>query len=217
MHRVALALFALGLAACRQAPAAATPSPDVYAAAASRAFAVHSSTAPTAIGSAFAVNASGLALTCLHVVDEARGPVVLERDGRRYPAKLIHSNRPFDLALLQLEDAPDGRDVAWLEQSELAEGQAVFALGAPYGLSATYLAGYIARVDRRGADIALPAEASQIQTYGLSYPGVSGAAVYTLDGRIIGMNRATYGFAPGTGIGLAVPARYLREFLESAP
>lgn len=220
MHRVALALFGLSLVACREssAPGDAIPNPDVYAAVQSRYFSVRSGTAPMAIGSAFAVDASGRALTCLHVVEEARGAIVLERDGRRYPAKLIHSNRPFDLALLQLEDAPEApAAAAWADQSELRDGQAVFALGAPYGLSATYLAGYIARVDRRGADIALPAEASQIQTYGVSYPGVSGAAVYTLDGRILGMNRSTYGFAPGTGIGLATPARYLREFLESAP
>ncbi len=217
MHRVAPALLVFILAVCRQAPAVATPSPDVYAAAASRYFSVHSGAAPLAIGSAFAVDARGRALTCLHVVDAARGETLLEREGRRYKANLIHSNRPFDLALLQLEEAPEVAPADWIDQVDLAEGQALFALGAPYGLGASYLAGYVARVDRRGADIALPAEATQIQTYGLSYPGVSGAAVYTLDGRVIGMNRATYGFAPGTGVGLAVPARYLREFLETAP
>lgn len=217
MHRVALALSVFLLAACRPSSVDAPQAPDDYARAASRYFSVYSSTAPMAIGSAFAAGAGGRALTCLHVVEEARGVVELEQGGRRFAAKLIHSNRPFDLALLQLEAAPDAPDATWIDQSDLAEGQAVFAVGAPYGLGATYLAGYIARVDRRGADIALPPEASQIQTYGLSYPGVSGAAVYTMEGRILGMNRATYGFAPGTGIGLTTPARYLREFLDSAP
>jgi len=74
------------------------------------------------------------------VVDGAnRGIEVTLSNKRRYPAKIVGTDKVHDLALLQIS-APDLQPVTLADSTELSVGQKVYAIGNPFGLSGTMTA-----------------------------------------------------------------------------
>src|SRR5580692_2532378 len=80
-------------------------------------------------GSGFILDKSGHILTNFHVVDGAnRGIEVMLSNKRRYPARVVGTDKVHDLALLQI-DAPDLQAVTLADSSQLNVGQKVYAIG----------------------------------------------------------------------------------------
>lgn len=156
--------------------------------------------------------ARGRAVTCLHVVRIGLLNLSVHFAGKEYPALLVRQSEKFDLALLSFDAPFDPPEISWAAREDLKPGEEVFLTGSPYGLDDSLLAGSISNIDRKGSDRAFP-EIPFIQTQGMSFPGTSGAGVYLSDGRLIGINRSTFGLAPGTGIGLVIPSGFVRQFL----
>ena len=90
--------------------------------------------------------------------------------------------------------------------SDLKTGQAVFAIGNPYGLSRTLTTGIISALNRRlptaeGSDVT-----NAIQTDAAINPGNSGGPLLDSAGRLIGVNTSIIsGSGSSAGIGFAVP------------
>ena len=185
------------------------------------------------IGSGFLLNERGMILTCEHIlrlyIDPRRNRerrVIVRMGGMEAPASLVHADPNVDLALLRWEAPVEMRgslrkmddllaaEVRWAPRRDVRVGQPALLVGSPYGLTESVLVGSIAHTNRINTDNDYR-EVPFIQTSGMSYPGSSGAAVFIGDGRIIGINRATWGWSPGTGIGLVVPSGVVREFLAS--
>ncbi len=86
-------------------------------------------------GGGFFVSASGVCVTCRHVVSdkEIRGMVAMARDGRVFPVKRVMASDPVeDVAVVQLE-LPEGAKVPVLGLADrrLPVGAAVFVVSHP--------------------------------------------------------------------------------------
>ncbi|MCB1306534.1 MAG: trypsin-like peptidase domain-containing protein [Leptospiraceae bacterium] len=172
---------------------------------------IYAGMGPVAHGSGMIV-APNRIVTCLHVAEHAKNDIMIEYEGERRSARLLAQFPPADLALLEAE-VEDFGVIEVVGSGDLRIGQSVFLIGSAYGLTRSFMRGYIGHLDRTGSDVRFPG-IPFIQTDRISYPGNSGAGVFTASGAFIGINRASFGFAPGSGIGLTVPARIVVLFLR---
>ncbi|MBL0921617.1 MAG: trypsin-like peptidase domain-containing protein [Phycisphaerales bacterium] len=172
---------------------------------------------PSGTGSGFVIHPDGYTITNAHVIQgETRVKCTLfERDGegmRRVvidDVEIIAVNNHLDLALVRLS-RKDGRpfSTVYLAGSdELAAGQEVFAIGAPLGLERTLSSGVIATTLRDFQGV------TYIQTTTQINPGNSGGPLFNLKGEVIGVTNMKIPF--GEGLGFAIPARYVRDFLRN--
>jgi len=165
-------------------------------------------------GSGFVLDKAGHILTNFHVVDGAnRGIEVMLSNKRRYPARVVGTDKVHDLALLQI-DAPDLQAVTLADSSQLNVGQKVYAIGNPFGLSGTMTRGIISSIRSiRNADGA-PIE-DAIQTDAAINPGNSGGPLLNSSGEVIGINTmiASNGADQSSGIGFAIPINSAKAVL----
>ena len=160
-------------------------------------------------GSGFVLDRAGHILTNFHVVDGAnRGIEVTLSNKRRYPAKIVGTDKVHDLALLQIS-APDLQPVTLADSTELSVGQKVYAIGNPFGLSGTMTRGIISSI--RTLPAARDSESGSIedaiQTDAAINPGNSGGPLLNSRGEVIGINTmiASNGANQSSGIGFAIP------------
>lgn len=96
------------------------------------------------LGSGVLISEDGKVLTAAHVVQTADRVGVEFLSGEIIEARVITSDPPADVALLQLERAAKNAVVAELGDSDRVEiADEVFVLGAPYGLGHTLTVGHI--------------------------------------------------------------------------
>jgi S1-C subfamily serine protease len=155
-------------------------------------------------GSAVAISADGLLVTCAHVVEGARHGVAGFSDGRELPATVVGSDPLSDLAVLRTDDG--ALEPARLGEAErLRVGQLVVAIGNPQGFASSVTAGVVSGLGRslptgpRGGPRRIVENV--IQTDAALNPGNSGGALVDGQGSVVGINVAL----AGVGLGLAVP------------
>jgi serine protease Do len=96
------------------------------------------------IGSGVLISADGKVMTAAHVVHAMDEITVEFLGGETVPARVIASEPAADLAMLQLVRVPAGAQAARLGDSDRVRvGQQVLVIGAPYGLSHSFSAGWI--------------------------------------------------------------------------
>jgi serine protease Do len=172
---------------------------------------------PVGTGSGFITHPDGYFVTNAHVIQgekDIRAIVFEEEAGvieRRAidDVEIIAVNDHFDLALLRMEH-PEGEQFPWVylqTGDELDAGEEVFAIGAPLGLERTLSSGVIATTRRSFEGI------PYIQTTTQINPGNSGGPLFNLAGEVIGVTNMKIPF--GEGLGFAIPARYVRDFLDN--
>lgn len=172
---------------------------------------------PSGLGSGFIINADGYAITNAHVIQGERKlkAVVYEQTGREFrrltieDVEILAVNNHLDLALIKLKH-PDGKPfvTAPVQGAEdLEVGQDVFAIGNPLGLERTLSRGVIATKQRDFQGLTF------IQTTAQINPGNSGGPLFNLKGEVIGVTNM--GVPGGEGLGFAIPARYVRDFLRN--
>ena len=162
-------------------------------------------------GSGFVVDARrGLVITNHHVVENARAIEVTVGE-RAFPARLIGSHPPSDIAVLQVP-ARGLSQLAFGDSDRLAVGDYVVAIGNPFQIGQTVTAGIVSALGqrRRGGS------PSYVQTDAPINPGNSGGPLIDMSGRVIGVNTAIVGPGQGNvGIGLAVPSNDARRVMEA--
>jgi 2-alkenal reductase len=158
-------------------------------------------------GSGFIWDAAGHVVTNFHVIDGASRVAVRLDSGEAIPASVVGTAPDYDLAVLRLREHRTALPPIPIGSShDLRVGQAVFAIGNPYGLSRTLTTGIISALDRR-----LPTDSGReiagvIQTDAAINPGNSGGPLLDSAGRLIGVNTAIIsGSGASAGIGFAVP------------
>ncbi len=165
-------------------------------------------------GSGFILDKAGHILTNFHVVDGAnRGIEVMLSNKRRYPARVVGTDKVHDLALLQI-DAPDLQAVTLADSSQLNVGQKVYAIGNPFGLSGTMTRGIISSIRSIRNQDGAPIE-DAIQTDAAINPGNSGGPLLNSSGEVIGINTmiASNGADQSSGIGFAIPINTAKAVL----
>ena len=165
-------------------------------------------------GSGFILDKSGHILTNYHVVEGAnRGIEVMLSNKRRYPARVVGTDKVHDLALLQI-DAPNLQPVTLADSSQLNVGQKVYAIGNPFGLSGTMTRGIISSIRSIRNGDGAPIE-DAIQTDAAINPGNSGGPLLDSSGEVIGINTmiASNGADQSSGIGFAIPINTAKAVL----
>jgi serine protease Do len=154
------------------------------------------------LGSGFLVNPDGDIVTNNHVVDGATEIRVKLADGRELPARIIGRDPKTDLALLKIQAT--GLPVIPLGNSaELRVGEAVMAIGNPFGLEQTVTTGIVSAT---GRVIGEGPYDDFIQTDAAINPGNSGGPLINARGQAIGINTAIVSRSGGSvGIGFAIP------------
>ncbi len=172
--------------------------------------------APT--GTGFVIDRAGVILTNNHVVENANNIEIQffgDDADERYEARILGRDRLTDSALLELVDRPDSElPVATFgDSSQMAPGDWVMAIGAPFGLSHTVTVGVISALSRP-----LPAARGRsndmLQTDAAINPGNSGGPLLNIRGEVVGMNTAIVSNRPSNaGVGFAVPINTVRDLL----
>jgi serine protease Do len=164
------------------------------------------------LGSGVIVDAAGYILTNSHVVAEADKITVRLADGREFEAKVIGTDPPTDVAVIQIK--ADRLSVAQLGDSDKVEvGDLCLAIGAPFGLEQTVTSGIISATGRSGMGIT--DYESFIQTDAAINPGNSGGPLVNMRGQVIGVNTAIASRSGGyMGVGFSVPIDLAREVMK---
>lgn len=155
-------------------------------------------------GSGVIVDAKkGYILTNAHVIREAQLIRVTLNDGRTFIAELIGTDPEFDIAVLKI-DANNLTAVPFGNSETLQVGQAVVAIGSPFGLQQTATSGIISALGRATDQLGL--YENFIQTDAAINLGNSGGALVNIKGELIGINTAIVSPELGNvGIGFAIP------------
>jgi Do/DeqQ family serine protease len=168
------------------------------------------------VGSGVIVSADGLIITNHHVVTlesgNAADSITVElTDKRRFPAKLIGSDRLTDIALLRI-DAKELPILPFADSARVRVGDPVFAVGNPFRVGLTVTRGIVSALDRSGLNVGgTNTFEGFIQTDAPINPGNSGGALADTLGRLVGINTAIYSQGGGNiGIGFSVPSNLAR-------
>lgn len=166
-----------------------------------------------ALGSGVIVRTDGYLLTNHHVVDGAEEITVELLDRRTFPAKLVGSDAPSDLAVLKIE--ADGLHALTLGDSEAVRvGDVVLALGNPLGIGQTVTMGIIS-AKGRATGLGDGSFEDFLQTDAPINSGNSGGALVNTEGALIGINSQILSPSGGNiGIGFAIPASMARSVMQ---
>ncbi|KRF12381.1 hypothetical protein ASG90_15525 [Nocardioides sp. Soil797] len=181
-------------------------------------------------GSGIIISDDGMILTNYHVAYNGidGDMTVFFDDGTSTTAEVVGTDPDLDIAVIKADDASGLTPMEFGAAEDLHVGQAVVALGSPYGLESTVTAGIISTVNR---PMSLPGmDSSQeamiypaLQTDAAINPGNSGGALVNIKGELVGMNssnRMAEGNTGGAGdkgsigIGFAIPINVLEPIVD---
>jgi putative serine protease PepD len=177
-------------------------------------------------GTGIVLNEKGLILTNDHVIKGATS-ITIDASGaskltRR--ASIVGEEANEDLALIKVDPSGLGlKPLTLASSSSLQVGDAVYAIGNPYGLEETLTRGIVSALAR---EIAAPDGAKitgAIQTDAALNPGNSGGPLLNEEGEVVGVNSqiasdaSTVGGAqPGnTGIGFAISSDTVAQAVQT--
>jgi 2-alkenal reductase len=164
-------------------------------------------------GSGFLWDNYGHVVTNFHVIQGSQSIQVRLDSGEAIRATLVGGSPDHDLAIIRLRSKPQSiRPIPVGRSNDLAVGQAVFAIGNPFGLARTLTTGVISALDRRLPTAGGREVMGVIQTDAAINPGNSGGPLIDSAGRLIGVNTAIIsGSGSSAGIGFAVPVDVVNQ------
>ncbi|MEQ4575248.1 MAG: trypsin-like peptidase domain-containing protein, partial [Gammaproteobacteria bacterium] len=168
------------------------------------------------LGSGVIIDArNGYVLTNHHVIDNADDVQVTLADGRTVKAEFLGSDADTDIALIRIP-ADKLTEIKLADSNQLRVGDFVVAIGNPFGFTQTVTSGIVSAVGRSG--IRGLGYQNFIQTDASINPGNSGGALVDLEGRLVGINTASFNpqgsMAGNIGLGLAIPSNLARNVVE---
>lgn len=171
-------------------------------------------------GSGFVTQYNGqyIIITNNHVIADAYSITVIFNDGNTYTATVKGADSAHDIAILTT-NAPTSEyyPLDIVSSSSVSVGDAVAAIGSPYGLSGTMTTGIISALDRT---ITVSKDSgSSYQMTGLlqtSAPinsGNSGGPLMTYDGKVVGITTAVV--SSSDGLGFAVSSDTILQVIQN--
>ncbi|MFC8227286.1 S1C family serine protease [Streptomyces sp. NPDC057287] len=178
------------------------------------------------LGSGIVYDDKGHIVTNAHVVgDEKTFDVSVATGEKVFKASLVSSYPEQDLAVVKLDDVPDGlRAAEFGDTDEVEVGQIVLAMGSPLGLSSSVTQGIVSAVGRTVSESSSGGGtgatlANMVQTSAAINPGNSGGALVNLDSEVIGIPTLAatdpqLGDSAAPGIGFAIPVSMVRTVAD---
>jgi serine protease Do len=163
------------------------------------------------LGSGVIIDESnGYIVTNAHVIKDADRVTVTLKDKRHFQAKVIGSDEPSDVAILQIS-ASQLSALQFADSNQLNVGQQVIAIGNPFGLDQSVTSGIISALSR--GDLQIEGYENFIQIDAAINFGNSGGALVDTQGNLIGINTAILAPENGgsLGIGFAIPSNMVEN------
>ena len=175
----------------------------------------------TAAGSGAIIDEQGHIVTNNHVISGAQNIQVTLSNGQMYTAQVTGTDTTTDLAVIQLDDAPDGLvPVTFADSDKLAVGEPVMAIGNPLGYDDTATTGIVSALNRPVS--VMDENNSQIVSNAVQIdeainPCNSGGPTFNAAGEVIGINSSIASTASSSseagsiGIGFAIPSNLVER------
>jgi S1-C subfamily serine protease len=166
------------------------------------------------LGSGIVFDTLGDIVTNDHVVRGGTSFTVTTSTGKRYPAKVVGTFPPDDLAVIRISGA-DLKPATFADSSKLQVGDLTIAIGNPLGLQSSVTNGIVSAFRQAMPESGTVTLPSVIQTSAAINPGNSGGALVDIQGRVIGIPTLAAtdpelgGSAPG--IGFALPSNLVKD------
>jgi len=177
-------------------------------------------------GTGIVLNEKGLILTNDHVIEGATSITVAAKGSASETrvATVVGEEANSDLALIRIDPSGLGlKPLSLASSSSVQVGDAVYAIGNPYGLDETLTRGIVSAL---GREISAPDGAKitgVIQTDAALNPGNSGGPLLDEQGQVIGVNSqiasdaaSVAGSQPGsTGVGFAISSNTVARAVKT--
>jgi putative serine protease PepD len=183
----------------------------------------------SAQGTGFEVDSKGDIVTNYHVVAGSDSVRVRLNDGHTYGGRVIGKSPSRDVAVIRISaPASELHPLAFADSSAVTVGDAVVAIGDPYGLRNTVTAGIVSALNRTIVSPDNHPITGVIQTDAAINSGNSGGPLLNTEGQVVGVNsqiesgsQGTGGGASGNiGIGFSIPsnmvAKTARTLIQNA-
>jgi S1-C subfamily serine protease len=170
--------------------------------------------AQQALGSGFVLDKQGHIVTNFHVVDGAQQVEVSFSNQKTYKATVVGTDASTDLAVLRVDVSSRALTPLMLADSDkVTVGDAVIAIGNPFGLDRTATAGIVSALQRLVTAPNGQTIDHVIQTDAPINSGNSGGPLLNAEGEVIGVNSQISSPNGGgnVGIGFAVPSNTVRD------
>jgi len=162
-------------------------------------------------GSGFIISSDGYILTNAHVVKGADEVEVKLIDKRKFTARVVGADARTDVAVIKIT-ATNLPVVKLGDPAKLRVGEAVAAIGSPFGFENSVTAGIVSAKGR-----SLPSESyvPYIQTDVPINPGNSGGPLFNMRGEVVGINSQIYSRSGGyQGVSFAIPIDVAMEVVD---
>jgi serine protease Do len=160
---------------------------------------------PHGTGTGFYVKDENLIITNDHVVKGSSEAVISGRSFPKQTAPVFFNDPKYDLAFIRVPEGVELPDIHLAHNHPVKDGDAVIAIGHPYGLNYTATEGIVSKAKRLQRGI------NYIQIDAAINPGNSGGPLVNMDAEVVGVN--TFIIAGGDNLGFALPVEYLAEDL----
>jgi S1-C subfamily serine protease len=155
------------------------------------------------------LSGDGLVVTAHHVLERDEEIQVGLPGGEKSAAKVLGRDPSTDLALLKLDSAKPGA-APWAEAAAARVGEIVLALGRP-GDEVMATLGVVSALEGSWRSPLGGSVDRYLQSDVVMYPGFSGGALLTAEGKVIGVN--TSGLL--RGVSVALPTETVRRVAEA--
>jgi serine protease Do len=160
-------------------------------------------------GSGFIIDPNGTIVTNNHVVGNAARIVVSLADGTEYPARVLGTDEPTDIAVIKVDAGRKLPAITWGDSRQVQVGDWVLAAGNPFGLGGSVTAGI---VSARGREIGAGPFDDFFQLDAPINPGNSGGPSFNMAGEVIALNTALVSpTGASVGIGFAIPSEIVTQ------
>jgi putative serine protease PepD len=159
-------------------------------------------------GSGFVYDGDGHILTNQHVVEGNTSVSVKFWNGKTFDAQVVGTDASTDLAVLKV-NAPVSElfPLSLGDSSKLVVGDAVVAIGSPFGLEGTVTSGIVSALHREMTSPNHFAIDNSIQTDAAINHGNSGGPLLDTQGKVVGITSQIESNSGGNeGVGFAIPS-----------
>lgn len=155
-------------------------------------------------GSGFFIDADGTAVTNFHVIQDTYSAEAQLNDEKTYKISKVIGYDPIkDIAIIKVDGA-NFKPLALADSSKVRNGQKIYCVGSPMGLSNSISEGIVANASRDGGN-----GVNFIQITAPISPGSSGGAVLNEYCEVIGISTGT--LRDSQSVNLAVPSNEINS------
>ena len=171
--------------------------------------------ADQAEGSGFVYDNHGDIVTNQHVVSGASKITVTFWNGKTASAKVVGSDDSTDLAVIHVNAGSLLHPLALADSNDVKVGDAVIAIGSPFGLRETVTSGIVSALNRSMQAPNQFTIANAIQTDAPINHGNSGGPLIDAAGHVIGVNAQIQSDSGGNdGVGFAIPSNTVQQVIS---